>query len=64
MNTRMTARQMRQMVGSRVSYRGREAVIASVRPDMGMMELQLDSGGTAIIRPSELGSVVERGVWS
>jgi len=50
---RMTAVQMRAMVGRTASYRGREVTIESVRPDMQMMRLAWD-GGAAIIRPSEL----------
>ncbi len=58
--TNLTTKQMREMVGCKVSYRGREGTIASVRPDMervGMPSLcvELDCGDTAILRPSELG---------
>ncbi len=52
---RMTAKQMREMVGCAVNYRGREATVESVRPDMQMMRVVWD-GGAAIIRPSELSS--------
>ena len=55
----MIAREMRQMVGCKVSYRGREATIEGVRPDMeraGLpsLRLQIAGGGVAIIRPGEL----------
>lgn len=51
--TRLTAKQMREMIGCSVNYRGREAVIETVRPDMQMMLVRWD-GGSAIIRPEEL----------
>lgn len=46
------------MVGCRVSYRGHDALIVSVDPDLGapnpgMLNLVWD-GGSAIVRPSEV----------
>lgn len=49
---KMTATEMRAMVGCRVSYRSQDLEIVAVRPDMQMMRL---SNG-AIIKPSELAS--------
>jgi hypothetical protein len=55
---KMTAKEMRQMVGCKVNYRGREATIESVRPDMerlGLPSLRLVwDGGVAILRPCEI----------
>jgi hypothetical protein len=52
-NTKMTVAQWRSMVGCKINHLGREGVIASVRPDMGMMEVVF-SGRRALMRPSEI----------
>jgi hypothetical protein len=58
--TKLTACQLRAMVGCRVSYKGREATVLYVRPDMERLGLPslglviLDETGLAVIRPSEL----------
>lgn len=57
--TKLTSRQLREMIGCGVSYRGREAVVLSVRPDMERLGLPslvviLDGEQIAVLRPSEL----------
>lgn len=59
---KLTAKELRSMVGCSVSYRGREAVVVNAMPDMGapspgMLRLEfVNGGGSAIVRPSELGA--------
>ena len=60
--TKLTAKEMREMVGCSVSYRGCQGTIQSVRPDMervGMPSLciRFEGGGVAILRPSELANM-------
>lgn len=56
---RMTANELRQMVGCKVSYRGHDATVDYVRPDMerlGLPSIKLvwADGGAAILRPTEI----------